>query len=85
MILNANILFLLLLINLGQIISLKYITIPFHVQKFDYKEDKKGLLREYLYKDIAVNIYFGTPKQKISLLAGGNFQLIYYQVKHQIL
>ena len=70
MILNANILFLLLLINLGQIISLKYITIPFHVQKFDYKEDKKGLLREYLYKDIAVNIYFGTPKQKISLLAG---------------
>ena len=49
---------------------LKYIIIPFKVQKYDYKEDKNGLLHEYLYKDIIINISFGTPKQIIPLLAG---------------
>ena len=59
-----------LLINLSFIYSLKYITIPFEVQKYDYKDDKNGLLHEHLYKDILVNLSFGTPKQNIPLLAG---------------
>ena len=70
MILQIKLFIPLLLINLSQILSLKYITIPFYVKKYDYKEDKNGLLHEYLYKDILVNLYFGTPKQKITLLAG---------------
>ena len=36
----------LLIIYFGTINSLKYITIPFQVQKFDYKEDQNGLLHE---------------------------------------
>ena len=62
--------FLILLIYFSIVNSLKYITIPFQVKKFDYKEDKNGLLHEYLYKDILVNVSFGTPKQTIPLLAG---------------
>ena len=50
--------------------SLKFITIPFTVQKYDYKDDKNGLLHEYLYKDILINLSLGNPKQKIPLLAG---------------
>ena len=63
-------LILLLLIHINLVSSLKYITIPFTVQKFDYKEDKHGLLHNYLYKDITVNLSFGTPKQEVPLLAG---------------
>ena len=62
--------FLILLIIFNSIYALKYITIPFKVQKYDYKDDKTGLLHEYIYKDIIVNLSFGTPKQKIPLLAG---------------
>ena len=62
--------FLILIINLSSIYSLKYITIPFQVQKYDYQYDKNGLLHEHLYKDIIVNLSFGTPKQNIPLLAG---------------
>ena len=61
---------LILLIHLNLVFSLKYIIIPFKVQKFDYKEDKHGLLHNYLYKDIIVNLPFGTPKQVVPLLAG---------------
>jgi hypothetical protein len=50
--------------------SLKFITIPFTVQKYDYKDDKNGLLHEYLYKDILINLTLGNPKQKIPLLVG---------------
>ena len=59
-----------LLIYFQFVYSLKYIIIPFKVQKYDYKGDKNGLLREFLYKDIAINMSFGTPKQTIPLLAG---------------
>ena len=62
--------FLILLFHFCLVNSLKYITIPFQVKKFDYKEDKKGLLHDYLYKDILVNLSFGTPKQTVPLLAG---------------
>ena len=62
--------FLILLFHFNIVNSLKYIAIPFQVKKFDYKEDKKGLLHEYLYKDILVELSFGTPKQTIPLLAG---------------
>ena len=62
--------FLILIINLSSIYSLKYITIPFQVQKYDYQYDKNGLLHEHLYKDIIINLSFGTPKQNIPLLAG---------------
>ena len=62
--------FLILLIIFNSIYALKYITIPFEVQKYDYKDDKTGLLHEYIYKDIIVNLSFGTPKQTIPLLAG---------------
>lgn len=60
----------LLIIYFGTINSLKYITIPFQVQKFDYKEDQNGLLHELLYKDILINFSLGTPKQTVPLLAG---------------
>ena len=60
----------LLLIDFNLILSLKYIIIPFKVQNFDYKEDKNGLLHNHLYKDIIVNLSFGTPKQTVPLLAG---------------
>ena len=70
MIINKEIFIFLLLIFLNHVYSLKYITIPFTVQKFDYKEDKNGLLHEYLYKDIIINLSFGTPKQTIPLSAG---------------
>jgi len=63
-------LFLFFVISFNIVNSLKYITIPFTVQKFDYKDDKNGLLHEYLYKDILVNLSFGTPKQTVPLLAG---------------
>ena len=62
--------FSILLIYFTTIYSLKYITIPFQVKKFNYEEDKKGLLQNYLYKDIIVNLSLGTPKQNIPLLAG---------------
>ena len=52
------------------VFSLKFITIPFTVQKYDYKDDKNGLLHEYLYKDILINLTLGNPKQKIPLLVG---------------
>ena len=67
---NAQIFFPILLINLNLIFSLKYIIIPFQVQKYDYKDDRNGLLHEYLYKDIMINLSVGTPKQSIPLLAG---------------
>ena len=70
MILKSRFILPLLLIYFNLIHSLKYITIPFKVQKYDYQEDKNGLLHEYLYKDIIVNLSFGTPKQTIPLLAG---------------
>ena len=70
MLLNIKFCFFILLIYINSVHSLKYVTIPFTVQKFEYKEDKNGLLREYLYKDILINLSFGTPKQKIPLLAG---------------
>ena len=63
-------LFLFFVISFNIVNSLKYITIPFTVQKFDYKDDKNGLFHEYLYKDILVNLSFGTPKQTVPLLAG---------------
>ena len=68
--LKKQIFFLFLFIFFNSVFSLKYITIPFKVQKYDYKDDKNGLLHEYLYKDIMVNISLGTPKQTIPLLAG---------------
>ena len=61
---------LLFILYINAVYSLRYITIPFKVQKYDYKEDKNGLLHEYLYKDILINLSFGTPKQSIPLLAG---------------
>ena len=67
---KMQIFFSILIIYFSSIYSLKYITIPFQVQKYNYKDDKKGLLHDYLYKDIIVNLSFGTPKQNISLLAG---------------
>ena len=70
MVVKGRLFIFLFLIFLNVAYSLKYITIPFKVQKFDYKEDKNGLLREYLYKDIIINLSFGTPKQTIPLLAG---------------
>ena len=70
MLLKSRNTILLLLIYFNLTYSLKYITIPFQVQKYDYKEDKNGLMHEYLYKDITVNLSFGTPKQTLPLLAG---------------
>ena len=70
MVVKGRLFIFLFLIFLNVAYSLKYITIPFKVQKFDYKEDKNGLLHEYLYKDIIINLSFGTPKQTIPLLAG---------------
>jgi hypothetical protein len=70
MLLKSRNTILLLLIYFNLIYSLKYITIPFQVQKYDYKEDKNGLMHEYLYKDITVNLSFGTPKQTLPLEAG---------------
>ena len=70
MIFKKKIFFLILLIIFNSINTLKYITIPFQVQNYDYKDDKNGLLHEHIYKDITVNLSFGTPKQKIPLLAG---------------
>ena len=70
MLIKVQISFLILLIYFSSVNSLKYIIIPFQVKKFDYKEDRNGLLHEYLYKDILVNLTFGTPKQTIPLLAG---------------
>ena len=70
MLMKSKNILLLLVLYINAIHSLKYIIIPFKVQKYDYKEDKNGLLREYLYKDILINLSFGTPKQNIPLLAG---------------
>ena len=67
---KVQIFFPLLLIILNSVFSLKFITIPFQVQKYDYKDDRYGLLHEHLYKDIMINLSLGTPKQKIPLLAG---------------
>ena len=67
---KMGIFFSVLIIYFNSIYSLKYITIPFQVQKYNYLDDKKGLLHDYLYKDIIVNLSFGTPKQNIPLLAG---------------
>ena len=67
---KKQLIFVILLLNLSFIYSLKYIVIPFEVQKYDYKDDKNGLLHYHLYKDILVNLSFGTPKQNIPLLAG---------------
>ena len=50
--------------------SLKFITIPFKIQKYTYKPDKEGLLKNYLYKDISTNISIGTPSQEIPMLIG---------------
>ena len=65
-----HVLILLILTFFECIYSLKYITIPFTVQKFSHTDDKKGLLRDFLYKDILVELSFGNPKQKIPLSAG---------------
>ena len=63
--------FLIIILNFFTcVFSLKYITIPFEVKKFTYEDDKKGLLRNILYKDLLVNLSFGNPKQKIPLSAG---------------
>ena len=70
MLMKSKNILLLLVLYINAIHSLKYIIIPFKVQKYDYKEDKNGLLHEYLYKDILLNLSFGTPKQNIPLLAG---------------
>ncbi len=70
MLMKSKNILLLLVLYINAIHSLKYIIIPFKVQKYDYKEDKNGLLHEYLYKDILINLSFGTPKQNIPLLAG---------------
>ena len=70
MLMNKKYLLLLFILSINSVYSLRYLTIPFKVQKYDYKEDKNGLLHEYLYKDIIVNLSFGTPKQTIPLLAG---------------
>ena len=43
---------LLILTFFEYIYSLIYITSPFTVQIFSYADDKKGLLRDFLYKDI---------------------------------
>ena len=70
MLMKSKNILLLFVLYINAIHSLKYIIIPFKVQKYDYKEDKNGLLHEYLYKDILINLSFGTPKQNIPLLAG---------------
>ena len=70
MIFKAKKPFILLIICFNIVLSIKFITIPFTVQKYDYKDDKNGLLHEYLYKDILINLSLGTEKQKIPLLAG---------------
>ena len=67
---KSGIFIFLLLIYFNEVLSLKYIIIPFQVKNFDYKEDKNGLLHNHLYKDIIVNLSFGTPKQVVPLLAG---------------
>ena len=63
--------FFIIILNLFEYIySLTYITIPFTVEKFSYDDDKKGLLKNFLYKNILVDLSFGNPKQKIPLSAG---------------
>ena len=67
---KVQIFFPIVLIILNSVFSLKFITIPFQVQKYDYIDDRNGLLHEHLYKDIMINFSLGTPKQTIPLLAG---------------
>ena len=67
---KSNVLFILILNTFVNIYSLKYITIPFKVRSFTYNDDKNGLLKNLLYKDILVDLCFGNPKQKISLSVG---------------
>ena len=62
--------FLIILIFFKCFLSLKFITIPFTIRKFIYKDDKNGLLKNFLYKDILVNLSFGNPKQEIPLSIG---------------
>ena len=50
--------------------SLKFITIPFKIQKYTYKPDKEGLLKNHLYKDISTTLSIGTPSQEIPMLIG---------------
>ena len=50
--------------------SPKFITLPFKIQKYTYKPDKEGLLRDHLYKDISLTLSIGTPKQEIPMLIG---------------
>ena len=63
--------FFLIILNFFQcFLPLKFITIPFKIRKFIYEDDKNGLLKNFLYKDILVNLSFGNPKQEIPLSIG---------------
>ena len=48
----------------------KFITLPFKINKYTYKLDKEGLLKDHLYKDISLTLTIGTPKQEIPMLIG---------------
>ena len=70
MIFKKHFFLLIILIVLKSFLSLKFIIIPFTIRKYVYEDDKNGLLKNFLYKDLLINLSFGNPKQDIPLSIG---------------